>query len=259
MWLSSSREEVGDVLRAPSRLRPSADVFQGIMYFLLNYREKVQSDIRGAGVAEVSIQPDHTGRPIPHARRLNKWLWDGQKEPWYGDVCAVDFQGHIYALGHKTDSPFMYIARVPRTEPFNIDAYEYWNGTSWQRERLDGPALGEKESIMWQCGQGQVFWSEFHNRLLFVYCDCWWTDQVLVSVPDFRSRSTDTDLCVSRFGTPANQKVRGLSPRLCTNQSVRDLTDRYIVPYLTRTSTQVARLWSLLTPTCLQSFKRSKS
>lgn len=135
----------------------------------------------GAGVAEVSI--DTTGAsPVLKAKRLGKYWWDGETEPWYGDVCALKASGYIYAYGHAKDNPFVYLARVNETSATNFDSYEYWNGETWQHEKLKRDSLGEKEGIFWQVNQGQVTWSNYHQCFLFIYCDNFWSCQVLVSV-----------------------------------------------------------------------------
>ncbi|KAK5945941.1 hypothetical protein PMZ80_000080 [Knufia obscura] len=131
-----------------------------------------------AGVAEVSI--DTTGpHPVPRARRLCKYWWDGETEPWYGDVCALKVDGYVYAYGHAKDSPFVYLTRVRQDDATNLDSYEYWNGESWQHERLKREQLSEKESIFWQINQGQIIWSNYHQCFMFIYCDNFWSCQVL--------------------------------------------------------------------------------
>lgn len=161
------------------------------MYFLLNHRPDFKDHLLGAGVAEISI--DTTGAyPVPKAERLCKYWWDGETEPWYGDVCALKAGGYVYAYGHAKDSPFVYLARVKQGDATNLNSYEYWNGESWQHERLERHSLGEKESVFWQINQGQIVWSNYHQRFLFIYCDNFWSCQVLVSV-DLRAEISDID------------------------------------------------------------------
>lgn len=152
------------------------------MYFLLNHRPDFKDHLLGAGVAEVSI--DVTGsHPIPIARRLGKYWWDGDREPWYGDICALKAGGYIYAYGHAKDNPWVYVARAKEESATSLNSYEYWNGESWQHERLDRENLSEKESIFWQVNQGQIIWSNYHQCFLFIYCDNFWSCQILVSTP----------------------------------------------------------------------------
>lgn len=151
------------------------------MFFLLNHRPDFQNHLLGAGLAEVSID-DSSSIPTPKAKRLGRFWWDGETEPWYGDVCALKAGEHIYAYGHAKDNPWVYLARVKTKNATNLNSYEYWNGESWQHERLTYEELGEKQSVFWQINQGQVFWSNHHQCFLFVYCDNFWSCQVLVSV-----------------------------------------------------------------------------
>jgi hypothetical protein len=230
----------------------------GLLYFLLNYREHVESDIQGAGVAEVCVDVDqHSGQPVPRATRLCRWWWDGKTEPWYGDCCSVRFNGFVYALGHKNENPWVYVARVPEREAFNLEAYEYWNGTGWQRERLIG-GLGEKESIMWQTGQGQIFWSEYHGCLCFVYCDAWWTDQVLVGRHEPCSVVYPADLS-SRSARQSARRARGRRLRRCTRRNGIDLMGVYMLQRPIHTSIRVVRRWSSHIPTCQRLSRLSKS
>jgi hypothetical protein len=214
----------------------------GLLYFLLNYREHVESDIQGAGVAEVNVEVDqHSGQPVPRATRLCRWWWDGKTEPWYGDCCSVRFNGFVYALGHKNESPHVYVARVPEREAFDLEAYEYWNGTGWQRERLVGD-LGDKGSIMWKTGQGQIFWSEYHGCLCFVYCDAWWSDQVLVGCHEPCSVVCLADVC-PRFARQRVRRGHGRMLRRCTRRNVINLTGAYTLQRPIHTSIRVVRRW----------------
>ena len=43
------------------------------------------------------------------------------------------------------DKQHSYVARPPLAQATELSAYEYWNGASWQTERLTN--VGEKESI----------------------------------------------------------------------------------------------------------------
>lgn len=120
--------------------------------------------------------------PIPKIERLSKFWWDAEKEPWYGDVCALRAGPYIYAYGHAKDNPWVYLARVQATKATELNAYEYWNGEGWQFERLNREELDEKQSVFWQINQGQIYWSKFHNCFIFVHCDNFWSCQVVVGL-----------------------------------------------------------------------------
>ena len=90
-------------------------------------------------------------------------------------------EGYIYAYGHAKDSYYVYLARAPAEQVLELDAYEYWNGDDWQLERLQRDSLSEKEGVFWMAQQGQVVWSRYHGCFIFVYCDAFWSDRILVS------------------------------------------------------------------------------
>lgn len=141
---------------------------QGILFFLLNHRPGGVNNLRGAGVATVSLS--NTYPPVPTVTRLDRYWWDGDTEPWYGDVCALRHGDHIYAYGHTKHDPFVYLARVHWQSATSKDRYEYWNGSGWQKQVPKTTELGEKAKMFWQINQGQVVWSEYLNCFLFVYC-----------------------------------------------------------------------------------------
>merc|ERR1711939_75185 len=149
---------------------------QGILYFLLNHRPGGINNLKGAGVATVALSDTYP--PVPSVKRLGQYWWDGETEPWYGDVGAIRTNGYIYSYGHAKDNPWVYLARVRWQEVTSLDAYEYWNGDNFQKERLKTKDIGEKESVFWQINQGQVIWSEHFNEYLFVYCDNFWNSKV---------------------------------------------------------------------------------
>jgi len=128
--------------------------------------------------------------PVPNVTRLGQYWWDGETEPWYGDVGAIRTNGYIYAYGHAKDSPWVYLTRVRWQEATDMNCYEYWNGATWQVERLQTKDIGEKESIFWQINQGQVVYSAYYQCYLFVYCG----EPPLL---DYSGNQPPTD-CVSR-------------------------------------------------------------
>lgn len=146
---------------------------EGIIFFLKNHRPGGKDTLIGAGVATITM---HDRKPI--AKRLAEYWWDGKFEPHYGDVCAIRVGNHIYAYGHGNDSQtFVYVCRVQYNLATDLSAYEYWNGKSWQKERLYN--VSEKESIWWQVQQGQVVYSNYYGCLIFVYCNRFMDNQVL--------------------------------------------------------------------------------
>ncbi|EXJ55494.1 hypothetical protein A1O7_08421 [Cladophialophora yegresii CBS 114405] len=135
---------------------------EGIIFFLLNHRPNGTNNLMGAGVASIILDTS-SYPPVPQISRLPpQYWWDATCEPWYGDVCALRWKDHIYAYGHGMEgNPWVYLTRVRADEATNVNCYEYWNGEAWQSGRLDGTAIGEKESVFWQINQGQVIWSNY--------------------------------------------------------------------------------------------------
>ncbi|KAJ8101162.1 hypothetical protein POJ06DRAFT_89985 [Lipomyces tetrasporus] len=146
---------------------------RGIVYFLKNHRPGGVNNLVGAGVATVTM---HGNRPS--CTRLAEYWWDGKTEPHYGDICALKFGNHIYAYGHgPTSAEFVYVCRVLTSRATDLSAYEYWNGSSWQKERLYN--VSEKEKIFWQIQSGQIIWSPYYDCLLFVYSNNFLDNQIL--------------------------------------------------------------------------------
>lgn len=109
----------------------------------------------------------------------------------------------------------MYLARcrVEDISTVHVEEWEYWNGENWQAEPLssensttdqtannstderkgnkndttndsnskvlDSSKLGESQRIFWQIQQGQIFFSSHLECLVFVYCDNFWSCQIL--------------------------------------------------------------------------------
>ena len=65
------------------------------------------------------------------------------------------------------DNQTSYVARLPLAQATELSAYEYWNGASWQTERLTN--VGEKEFIQ-DVNQGQVYWSAYYGCYVFTNC-----------------------------------------------------------------------------------------
>lgn len=154
------------VLRKSIGEWPVADGASGIVYFLLNHRPDGVNHLLGAGVASVNVTATYP--PIPAAKRLTQFWWDGETEPWYGDVGAIRSGDYIYAYGHAKATPYVYLARVRWQNATDLSCYEYWNGVYWQIDRLTNP--GEEQGVFWQINQGQVIYSDYYHCFVFVYC-----------------------------------------------------------------------------------------
>jgi hypothetical protein len=142
---------------------------QGVLYFLVNHRPDGVNNLKGAGVATVTLNTE-VYPPLPSVHRLAEKWWDGDTEPWYGDVCALRHGDYIYAYGHA--APWVYVTRVKWWEATKKECYEYWMGkqVGWVREPPKKSELNEEQSVWWQVNQGQVVWSQWLGKFLFVYC-----------------------------------------------------------------------------------------
>ena len=221
-----------------------SNTFTGVLYFLLNHRPGGVNNLKGAGVATVSLDSD-VYPPVPIVKRLGQWWWDGETEPWYGDVGAIRTNGYIYAYGHAKDNPWVYVARVDWSKATDLSAYEYWNGNTWQRERLHTKDLGEKESVFWQINQGQVIWSNYHKCYLFVYCGKF--DALLVlNKTDLRLQITSGTAKYKR-GVLRHPKALGRNRSTYIKALPSQRVAHATPPFLIRTTTIVGRHWSLHT------------
>ncbi|KAK9357846.1 hypothetical protein V1504DRAFT_463026 [Lipomyces starkeyi] len=137
----------------------------GILFFLKNHRPGGINNYIGCGVATVTLNLN-----VPSCTRLAQYWWDAKTEPWYGDICCVKVGSFIYAYGHgNLSADYVYVCRVLTPYATNLSAYEYWNGSSWQKERLYN--VSAKESVFWEIQGGQMIWSNYYKCLLFVYTD----------------------------------------------------------------------------------------
>ncbi len=124
------------------------------------------NQLLGAGVATINVTNSYP--PNATAQRVSQYWWDGATEPWYGDTGAIPVDGYIYTYGHANNTQYVYLARVPRQSATDLSCYEYWNGDSWQTDRLYNP--GEKEGVFWAVQQGQVVYSNYYDCFMFIYC-----------------------------------------------------------------------------------------
>lgn len=109
--------------------------------------------------------------------------WDGQTEPTYGSTAAYSGPDpdtgatYIYAVGAGNNTyNYLWLTRVAQANAFNISAYEYWNGTGWQSQRLINPtaqqaikevAANGTTSVMTDYSQGSINWSPYYKAWIF--------------------------------------------------------------------------------------------
>ncbi|KAK9330749.1 hypothetical protein V1520DRAFT_117802 [Lipomyces starkeyi] len=151
------------------------DSESGILFFLKNYRPSGVPHYIGAGVATVTMKGNE-----PSCTRVAEYWWDAAVEPWYGDIGILKFGDYIYAYGHgnhgSDSSDYIYVCRVLASSATTLSAYEYWNGSGWQKDRLYNASA--KESVFWEVQSGQIIWSSYYNCLLFVYTDGFLNPQI---------------------------------------------------------------------------------
>lgn len=132
----------------------------------------------GAGVARVEL--NETTLNVTVAERYGEkgiW-WLANDNPRYGDISAYrDERGdYNYLLGGAPNGiqdyrnqQYVYQARVPHKEAFNLSAYEYWHGRGigWSPKLLK--TFNSETAVMWNTGQGQMYWNNYLECYLFVH------------------------------------------------------------------------------------------
>lgn len=73
------------------------------------------------------------------------------------------------------------MTRVRKDSWKNLQAYKYFDGStgSWSSNRLHNPSpaqalqWNEEEGPAWGVGQGQMIWSNYYKKIMFVYAMNW--------------------------------------------------------------------------------------
>lgn len=133
---------------------------------------------KGAGVAQIELIDDVP--TVTHRFGENGWWWNGDEVAKFGDVAAYrDVNSeYIYIFGnppnHIQDFPaklYVYMARVPAVDAFDLEKYEYWWGREqgWKREVLT--EYNCETAVMWGVGQGQIVYNEHFGAYIYVHLD----------------------------------------------------------------------------------------
>ncbi|KAK9478252.1 hypothetical protein V1514DRAFT_331430 [Lipomyces japonicus] len=122
----------------------------------------------GVDVARVSMTPD---REVTVSRPLNKSLFDKDEVQW-GSWDALVVDQFIYMYG--TQAGHVYVARVPKVNPLNKSAYEYWGNGKWSRDS------SSKTGLFWRLQSGSVFWSKFYKSFIMVGCTMWADNKIIM-------------------------------------------------------------------------------
>ncbi|KAF7554430.1 hypothetical protein G7Z17_g2882 [Cylindrodendrum hubeiense] len=144
----------------------------GAVYYLVNDAE----NYKGAGVGKVELVD---GVPtVTHRFGDSGWWWSGDSTPKYGDIAAYwdPKSKYIYILGNPPSSEsgfpassYVYQARVPAADAFDLSKYEYWWGRQqgWKSDVLS--TFTSETAIMWGVGQGQITYNKHFKKYIYVH------------------------------------------------------------------------------------------
>jgi hypothetical protein len=170
---------------------------QGLLFFLKIHRPEGKNNIKGAGVALVSM---HDGN-VPKCRRDMETMWT-KEEPCFGDVgIAYDSRdGHVYAFGkgpQQDDEELIrrtYLCRAPANQALDVNAYSYWHqdSQSWSPQRLTTHGQMGTAKITYDqaifpylaMDRSAPFWSNYFNKWIFLYGNSWGYSDVYVMTAD---------------------------------------------------------------------------
>lgn len=87
----------------------------------------------------------------------------------------------IWGLGHNSDGQYSYLTRARKATMHDLSTWQYFDGStgSWSSNRLYNPSpaqalqWNDEEGAVWGVGQGQMIWSNYFNKILFVYALSW--------------------------------------------------------------------------------------
>ncbi len=92
-------------------------------------------------------------------------IWDGDTN--FGQVSLLEHEGFIYVFGiHGGRYSGVMLARTPRDQILDMDAYTYWNGSEWVSD-LEAAV----EIMSAPVGELSVSWNEFLGRWIVIYLD----------------------------------------------------------------------------------------
>ena len=138
----------------------------GIIFTGVNNRTVVNGqpvqDPYGAGIGIIDASGD-----FPTCTRTTSYWWDVTKEPSWGSNSAVDgMDGKIYVFGSMPNGDWtrqyeVFLARVDKTQATNLDAYEYWDGLTFQPNRLINPTASQ--AVLQGVPPGQIYWNPYLN------------------------------------------------------------------------------------------------
>lgn len=139
---------------------------KGIIFVMPNDRSSTNTNnVLGSAVAIV----DASGNQ-PTCTRTAHVSWNAAEEPVWGDHGVVDGNdGNLYAFGQtywNTADQWAFVMRAPKASATTVDAWNYWNGTGWQTERLIKP--GPEAAVFQHVNAGGFMWNAHLNKWLAV-------------------------------------------------------------------------------------------
>lgn len=134
------------------------------------------SDFSSAGAGLAVVQLRSNGNPPQCTRPFGKSTWS-QNEPDWGQLSAISGNdGYTYAFANgyngsvNGENNKVVLARVPKANAFNLNSYQYWNGTGFNSKRLlisDLSTNGPQNLVgLDSVGQGSVFYSTYYKKFI---------------------------------------------------------------------------------------------
>ncbi|KAK8038190.1 hypothetical protein PG994_014957 [Apiospora phragmitis] len=133
-------------------------------------------DINGAvvnsGVATIIWNGDGS---MPSCE-MSAPMWDST-EPVWGDkgVWGPGVDGYVYILGGLSslapghEDPYIWLSRVPFGNFWDVNAYQYWNGTAWDSKRLTYPNYnGWAPATVITGTAGTLLYSDYYKNFIYV-------------------------------------------------------------------------------------------
>ncbi|KAK8012731.1 hypothetical protein PG991_010106 [Apiospora marii] len=136
-------------------------------------------DVNGAvvnsGVATITWYGDDS---TPHCE-MSAPMWNAT-EPVWGDkgVWGPGIDGYAYVLGGLSsltpghENPYIWLSRVQYGNFWDVDAYQYWNGSAWDSKRLTYPNYnGWAPATVITGTAGTLLYSEYYKAFVYVQSD----------------------------------------------------------------------------------------
>ncbi|KAK8066323.1 hypothetical protein PG997_013070 [Apiospora hydei] len=137
--------------------------------------EDINGAVVNSGVATITWNGDGS---TPSCE-MSAPMWD-YTEPVWGDkgVWGPGVDGYVYTLGGLSslapgyEDPYIYLSRVPFGNFWDVDAYEYWNGSAWDTQHLRYPNYnGWAPAAVVTGTAGTLLYSDYYTSFVYVQSD----------------------------------------------------------------------------------------